>query len=424
MRKKLVLGILIIITGIAILTYYYLAKHDKNVKQWHAIPFPAKAASTILVIENLGNMLYTPPIDTIQPSVANRQMLMQSIHAGANWIVNMQEEQGRFQYWYDPGTNSYSDKHDDNFLRQAGTSYALMLSYEVTKDSTYLKAAKKSLNYLLQFKKELDEDKSYFLYNGKAKLGGIALPLLTMNKLYEVCKDTTYLEYMPKLLNMIIHLQSHYETGRFKSTYVYLGDYEHEKNSGWESNIYPGEALLALAFSYKNFGNELYKQSFDKAFSYYSKNGLWKDNDFTSWSISAFAEMYTITKEERYAEFMHKMCDYSIRWQNLNPNYVVYGSIYPLPTVFTATTFEGLGDAILAAKVQGNLKRHKLYKERTLIACNWLMKLQYSNTDKKIPEQAIGGFRKNLYDSKIRIDNTQHAISAMIKAIKNINFEN
>ena len=42
---------------------------------------------------------------------------------------------------------------------------------------------------------------------------------------------------------MILFLQKKYNTGQYKSTYVYRGDYEYEKNSGWESRIYPGEAL-------------------------------------------------------------------------------------------------------------------------------------------------------------------------------------
>ena len=57
--------------------------------------------------------------------------------------------------------------------------------------------------------------------------------------------------------------------------------------------------------------------------------------------------------------------------------------------------------------------------ERSIIAYSWLMHLQYDISD-SVPKQAIGGFRRSLHQSEIRIDNTQHAISAMCRGIKYI----
>ena len=64
---------------------------------------------------------------------------------GADWIIAMQEHHGRFRYWYDPVSDKFSSKNDDNFLRQAGTSFSLALVYEMTGEPRYLEAAKKSV---------------------------------------------------------------------------------------------------------------------------------------------------------------------------------------------------------------------------------------------------------------------------------------
>ena len=66
-----------------------------------------------------------------------------------------------------------------------------------------LHAAKKNLNYLMQFKKKLNDSTSYFLYKNKAKLGAVALPILTMCKLNSICKDTSFTEVSKELANMI-----------------------------------------------------------------------------------------------------------------------------------------------------------------------------------------------------------------------------
>ena len=188
---------------------------------------------------------------------------------GADWIVAMQEHHGRFQYWYDPVSDKFSSKNDDNFLRQAGTSFSLALVYEMTGEPRYLEAAQRSVQYLLTFMEPLDADKAYFLFRKKAKLGGISLPMLTMLKIRQLTGTTEFDAILVKLANMILFLQETYNTGQYKSTYVYRGDYDYEKSSDWESKIYPGEALYALAGMYQAFGDPRYKESMDWALGFY-----------------------------------------------------------------------------------------------------------------------------------------------------------
>ena len=348
------------------------------------------------------------------------ETLEHSMRLGADWIIAMQKHNGRFRYWYDPVRDKFSSKTDDNFLRQAGTSFSLALAYEMTGEFRYLDAARRSVQYLLTFIESLDADKAYFLFRKKAKLGGISLPMLTMLKIRQLTGTTEFDAILTKLANMILFLQKKYNTGQYKSTYVYRGDYEHEKNSDWESKIYPGEALYALAGMYQAFGDVRYKQSMDWALEFYYRE-KWKSHAFLPWTISAFASLYEQTGEKKYANYVFFLADQLLTKQNLDGDDESYGSFHRAPSANTGGYMEGLGDAIRVARLTEDERRLGVYQERAKMGYRWLFMLQYGESDAAVlkrPDLAQGGFRMTLTDSQLRIDNTQHAISSFAKGLR------
>jgi hypothetical protein len=414
----IIISILLFLFLGLIVSYSILKRSNKYVKEWDSYPIEQKKLNIKLFLEKPIYWIFKHEV-SLNETYITKEKLIESITLGADWILSMQEETGRYNYWYNPKLNKYSSKYDDNFLRQAGTGYSLLLVYEQLREEKYLISALKNLEYLFQFKQNIDSVGSFFLYKQKAKLGGIALPMLTMLKYRELTNDTIYDEDLKNFTETVIYLQSYYKSGKFKSTYIYRGDYNYEETSGWESSIYPGEAMLALTFMYKQFKDERYLKSLNDAFYYYSKKGRWMKSSFIPWTASAFSELYTIEPEKKYAKFVYKMCNYTLHQQNLNANRITYGSFGSAPTVFTSTSFEGIGDAIQVARLINDKERERKYTERSLIAYNWLFKLQYIEND-SVPEQAIGGFRRSLHQPEIRIDNTQHAISAMCRGLKYI----
>lgn len=420
MKPKWIILIIIILflAGGTSLTYHILVKKNTDFAYWHNLPSEVKRLSIVLEVERVWHKLFTPDIDTTITTTVTSALMQQSVIDGARWIVSMQEESGRFNYWFNPVRDEYSQPWDDNFLRQAGTAYSLSLAFEQTGDTAFLGSAVRNLKYLNNYKQHLDPDKAYYLFNGKAKLGGIALPMLCMLKIRMITSDSGYDTVLKQLAEMILYLQELYQTGQFKSTYVYRGDYEYEKNSGWESSIYPGEAMLALALMYNLYGDEKYRNSLDWAMAYYGNEGRWKTSSLITWSASAFSELFKTTGNRKYADYVFRMCNHTLRWQNLNPNHEVYGSFYGLPGIFTATTFEGVGDAVSVAEMLGEQALVEFYKGRCKIAYKWIISLQYNDNDPDLPIQAVGGFRGSLFDSVIRIDNTQHAVSALVKGLR------
>ena len=138
---KLILAfaVFIIIIFGSVITY----KLNSNFRSWWNLPFENRLLSIELEIEQPFNHWFESDIDEVIANEVLVDQIRNSVSLGAEWIVNMQEESGRFNYWYDPTTNSFSSKYDDNFLRQAGTCYSLLNAFKVSGDSVLLNSAKK-----------------------------------------------------------------------------------------------------------------------------------------------------------------------------------------------------------------------------------------------------------------------------------------
>ena len=159
----------------------------------------------------------------------------------------------------------------------------------------------------------------------------------------------------------------------------------------------------------------------DWALEFYSQKRQWKKHAFLSWTISAFVSLYEHSREPKYADYAFLLSDHLLTQQNLDSDDQVYGSFHGFPAANTGSYMEGLGDAIRLAQLTGDSERLKLYVERARMGYRWLLLLQYTEADKnhlKHPEMAMGGFRTSLFNAQLRIDNTQHTISAFARGLR------
>ena len=389
-------------------------------QRWFEFSWQVQRKSIELEIERLVHRILPPDPAPQRYAHIDADALQQAMLDGADWLLLMQEQSGRFNYWYDPATERFSGLTADNFLRQAGTAYALTQVYEVSGESRFLDAARANLHYLLHFKKELDDDKAYFIFQRKAKLGGASLTALIMLQLRRLTGTAAYDEDLGKLANFILYQQQQYGTGQYKSTYVYDGDYHYERNSGWESKIYPGEAMLALAELYKAFADPRYKESLDWALAFYRDPHYWRAHAFLPWTIAAFASPERQTGSADYADYAFTLSDFLLTEQNLDTDDPVYGSFHGLPSINTASYLEGLLEAISLAQSRGDSRRQTLYQTRAKMGYAWILSLQNTPANAinyAAPEKALGGFRRSPDQPRLRIDNTQHAVAACAKGL-------
>ncbi len=412
---------------------FLIQKYPKEWQHWKETPIEIRWLMAELEVERFFHRWFAPSPQPERYSHVTAEVLDQAMRKGADWLLTMQENKGRYRYWYHPIKDQFSAPYDDNFLRQAGTSFAMIQVYEMSGDERYLESAQKSVRHLRRSTRLLDSDKAYFMFNGKAKLGGISLPMLTMLKIRQLTGTQKYDKLLKRLANMILFLQEKYGTGQYKSTYVYrwdrdkngkpVDDYDYEKNSGWESKIYPGEAMLALAMMHEAFKDPRYKTSIDEALEFYQDEEQWQYHSFLSWTIAAFVSMYEQTSEQKYADYAFLLSDFLLTQQNLDPDDDVYGSFHALPSANTGTYLEGLGEGIYLAQLTKDETRLNRYQEHAKMGFRWLLQLQYNEdtaADLRNAKRALGGIRASLVDPQLRIDYTQHTVSAFVKGLRYI----
>ncbi|MBD3207814.1 hypothetical protein GF319_15900 [Candidatus Bathyarchaeota archaeon] len=339
-----------------------------------------------------------------------------SVISGADFLVRMQNTDGSFKYIYYPESNEYSTAN--NILRHTGVVYSLLMVYEYSGEEKYLWAAEHGIDFLMRHVEYMDEEKAYVFFNDKAKLGGAALAAIALAKHEELEATGEYRDTVRHLVDFILYMQQ--DSGKFTSFYIYNGEYK----SPSDSQIYPGEALLALIRAYGLLEEEEYLTSMEKAFEHYSQ--AFKDDPstaFTSWTTTALAELHLIRPERKYVDFVFLMQDWLTSGQYTHgaddPRYL--GGYGPgVPTVSAGSKTEGVADAYLLAERVNDRERAERYKESMMMAVNFLTQLQYTEELASIhpdPEVAVGAFFHHFGEYSARVDYTQHCISAMIKAL-------
>jgi prenyltransferase beta subunit len=348
----------------------------------------------------------------LQPS----EDLKDSIISGADFLVRMQNPNGSYKYKYYPESDSYSTAN--NILRHTGVVYSLLLVYEFTQDTKYLQSAESGIEFLMNYIEYIDDDTAYVFFNNKAKLGGAALAVIALAKLESLEQTTKYIDTIKDLTNFLLYMQG--DSGKFTSFYIYKGEY----TSPSDSNIYPGEAALALIRAYGLFNDQEYLNAMDKFYNHYVN--YFTENprtEFTTWTSTAFVELYNVVPEKKYADFVFQMEDWLVAKQYLDevgdPRYL--GGYGPdEPTVSAGSRTEGVADAYLLAKKLNDEERTEQYKKSMILAVNFLTQLQFTEELASIhpdPDEAVGAFIHHFGSDTARVDYTQHCISAMVKVL-------
>jgi hypothetical protein len=122
-----------------VVTLFILYKKNEYVRFYFDLPMEVKKESVRLAAYKIRDLVipYKEFDFNDKNNSAFSSQTNHSIGLGADWLVKMQESSGRFNYWYNPETNTFSEFSDDNFLRQAGTCYSMVNAWEITGDSNY-----------------------------------------------------------------------------------------------------------------------------------------------------------------------------------------------------------------------------------------------------------------------------------------------
>ncbi|MHA1437309.1 MAG: hypothetical protein ACTSPD_07000 [Promethearchaeota archaeon] len=321
---------------------------------------------------------------------------------------------GRFKYIYDAAEDKYDDS-SYSIVRHAGAVYAILDLYKEIKEEKYLDVGVAGLNYLLAFNYKINKEDWAINYDLQMKVGTVSLTILAMVRYYEATDDDKYNNFIEKYANFIVSRQ--------RDDGAYAGSYE----SNEEELYYSAEAFFALALAYDVLENEKYLKSIEKAIDYYwSEDYDYLNSAFIPWASSGCVKWYEITKNEDFLDFCFEMTDVQILRQHLVNdtdelgNYL-YGYIKN-PTVNTGVYLEGIGDALRIAKEVNDSIRIQKYHDTLKAGIEWVLSLQFRKPSQlACPNRGFGGFHRGFTVDDaylIRIDYNQHAISAILRVLR------
>jgi len=355
---------------------------------------------------------------------------------GADWLFRHNRPDGLFLYGYIPSLDQPMD--EDHYLRQIGGAFALARAARFTGDARYVARARQAVLAVLA-STTTDPQAPNLRYSRFAnstanRLGAAGLLVLAINELPQPGEDL--LEQSDQLCRWIVKQQQPDGSLKFTDELAanpLLAPFEEDREG---VNYYPGEALYGLARSQQHRPATWKTDALRRAFSYY--RNYWRENKntaFVPWQTSAYTEMYLLTREKPFADFVFEMNDWMCLLQYTDPNKPLWQGGFALwhegkaltlpPRISSASYAEGLVDACRAAKAAGDVQRWQRYLQATEMALQFLATLQYSAVNTRhyhadFRPRVMGAFHGSHQDGTIRVDFVQHAICAMYQYLEHV----
>lgn len=230
------------------------------------------------------------------------------IERGSRFLASQVGEDGRFIYGWHPCFDNQIKTY--NTLRHTSTLYAMLESWEITRDDALKNAIERGLMHLttkLIKTVEMGATELAFLTeeNGEIKLGGNAVCLLTLVKYSELMGTGRYLPLLEKLALGILHMQDR-ETGKFNHVLNYPSLSVKE---AFRIIYYDGEAAFGLMRLYSLTRDARWLDAVEKAFQHFIEADHWKAHDH--WLSYAVNELTRYRPEQKYYEFgIRNFADY------------------------------------------------------------------------------------------------------------------
>lgn len=201
------------------------------------------------------------------------------IWRGSDYLATQVGPEGRFQYGWHPCFDRPIEAY--NTLRHASTLYAMIESWEITRDNELGAAIDRALRYLTEelvkpvtlpsgrmaaFLVDVDEE---------IKLGGNAVAILALVKYTELFASDAYLVMLEQLAAGITFMQND-RTGKFNHVLHYPSLTVKE---AFRIIYYDGEAAFGLMRLYGLTNNAEWLTAVEKAFVHFIEAKHWKAHD-------------------------------------------------------------------------------------------------------------------------------------------------
>jgi hypothetical protein len=367
------------------------------------------------------------PRDLSHLTPLQQQMLLVS-QRGADWLYRMNGEKGRFLPGYLPALKQ--EIEGDHYLRQAGAAGALARAARFTGEEGYRARATQTILALMD-DTMIDPADATSRYTGMPpiavdRIASAAALVLAVCDLPSVEKD---LDERAEQLCQYIRKNAQ-PSGVLASAEL------SEKDE--EGLLWSGQAALALLLHHKHAPDGWKLETARKALT--AARGWWTEHKsvtFVTGYAGACAEAYLATKDKVFADFALEMCDWlcELQYTRIEPKHMLwYGgfmshhagrTMETLPTIDSAACATSLIAGCRVAREVGDVSHHQRYTEAVERCLQFLATLQYTESGtqhfaKWYRPQLVGAFHASGEDGNLRIDYTQHAVSALLGYLEHV----
>ena len=347
------------------------------------------------------------------------------ITRGTAWLTNAQEENGHFRYEYLPYDDTYVD--DDNSVRQAGALFQLseILRHDIDATLTLRPTIERAIQYLESISVEDTYDAHTFRCvhavgrEDQCKLGATSLALIGILSYVEVYPEARN-EYEDLIGDYLSYLKASRIEGKgFRNKHNVVSELQSYKESSFSN----GEVLLALVRYYQYNEDEEVKQLAQDLYQYLRSTEF--DTPLYLWIMAALRDMQTLWPNPDYAVYAKEYTTWRVDGVSMRKgtkhNYCAYAEgVVSAYSVLEETLPASDREALRAEIDFWNQKNARLQiTDRD--------QLRYTLVDDSLTllelphmEYAHGGFLTGENELSLRIDFTQHCLSAYLQTLTDI----
>ena len=405
----------------------FAKKKDISINQVYGNTVRARifeADQVLLQLEGAGRAIRMIRGNQLVPIESVRFETVKSLsNAHIQWFKNNLLEEGRMTYKYWPSRGAESTSN--NMIRQWMATACLGRVARAHDDQELFSRAAQNIRYnLTEYYKEGDDGLGLIEFNGKVKLGAIALAALSMVEHPERQSFARYEQAILRTIDALWH-----DDGSFTTFYKSPSVVKKHSNA----NFYPGEALLLWAAIYDESRDPVLLERFMKTFRFYRQWHLGNRNPaFIPWHTQAYYKVWKTTQNEELRDFVFLMNDWLLglqQWESAERFPDTQGRFYDPKRPFgpphassTGVYLEGLIDAHQMAKASGDSGRQEQYRRSIIRGLRSVMQLTFlDDVDLYYvyqKDKVLGGVRETVYDNEIRVDNIQHNLMALLKILR------
>ena len=223
--------------------------------------------------------------------------LIEIMEDGADYLVDILQENGSYIYRYDAQDGKVSDTY--NILRHEGTTWSLIEVYKITKNKELKDAIEKAIEYVIENNVKYKDDKTAYIIeekNNEIKLGANGIGVVMLTEYMDTFETNKYDDLLVKLGNGILSMQN--DNGSYYHVYGYP---EFNKREEFRTVYYDGEATFALSKIYGRTKDEKWLKRAKKSIDYFIKNNYTQYRD--QWIEYSVNEVTKYDFNKKYIEF-------------------------------------------------------------------------------------------------------------------------